>query len=156
MWTMLARSEDSGRELAGPELVTSPRFKSRSTMILAGVLLVVCVLIVKDIDKGEFSYNVDETQHAVTGLYVADLIRDHPFSHPVEYTYRYYAQYPALAGVIHWPPLYYVVEGISFLAFGPTVVAARLSIVGFALFGLFFLYRMVEELQGSWTSVLSG
>jgi hypothetical protein len=156
LWrTMLARREDSGREPAGPQLEPSSRFKSRSTVILTGVLLVVCVLIVKGIDKGEFSYNIDETQHAVTGLYVADLIRDHPLSHPVEYTYRYYAQYPALAGVIHWPPLYYVVEGISFLAFGPTVVAARLSIAGFALFGLFFWYRMVEELQDSWTAALS-
>jgi hypothetical protein len=112
-------------------------------------------MIGKGITKGEFSYNTDETQHAVTGLYVADLIRDRPFTNPVEYTYQYYAHYPALSGVIHWPPLFYVFEGVSFLVLGNSVIAARICILVFALFGLSFWYRMVEKLQGSWTAALA-
>jgi hypothetical protein len=68
----------------------------RSTGLLLCVLVIASVAIVRGIRVGEFSYNVDETQHAVTGLYVADLVRDHPLAHPVAYTYRYYAQSSAL------------------------------------------------------------
>lgn len=126
-----------------------------SDALLASVLILASIVIARGISKGEFSYNVDETQHAVTGLYVADLVRDRPFSHPIQYTYNYYAHYPALSGVIHWPPLFYVFEGISFLVFGTNVVAARISIAMFALLGLFFWYYTVEQLQGAWTAALS-
>src|ERR1019366_6647198 len=80
------------------------RWDHRSIGLLLCVLVIAMVAILRGIRIGEFSYNVDEAQHAVTGLYVADLVRDHPFANPVEYTYRYYAQYPALSGIIHWPP----------------------------------------------------
>lgn len=122
---------------------------------LAAVLILAAFVIVKGISKGEFSYNTDETQHAVTGLYVADMLRDRPFSHPVEYTYQYYAHYPALSGVLHWPPLFYLFEGISFLLLGTTVLAARITILGFALLGLFFWFRTIERLQGTWAATLS-
>ncbi len=64
----------------------------RSTGLVLGVFVIATVAILRDVRFGEFSFNVDETQHAVTGLYVADLVRDHPFEHPLIYTYRYYAQ----------------------------------------------------------------
>lgn len=137
------------------ELVRGPRPTRHSRVLLAAVLVLVSIVIVRGISKGEFSYNTDETQHAVTGLYVADLLRDRPLSHPIEYTYQYYAHYPALSGVVHWPPLFYVFEGISFLALGTNVVAARLTILVFALFGLFFWYLTVERLQGAGTATLS-
>jgi hypothetical protein len=127
----------------------------RSTGLLLCVLVIAIMAIVRGIRVGEFSYNVDETQHAVTGLYVADLVRDHPFAHPVAYTYRYYAQYPALSGVIHWPPLFYGFEGLFFLILGPTVVAARLTILFFALLGLVFWFLLVRELLDDWAAAFS-
>jgi hypothetical protein len=60
---------------------------------------------------------VDEAQHAVIGLFVANALRDLPIRHPVHYAYRYYAQYPALA-ILGWPPLFYIFEGLSFLVLG--------------------------------------
>lgn len=137
------------REVEGTAVSPHP-WTGRATALLLGILILSSVVIVRRIRVGEFSYNVDETQHAVTGLFVADLIRDHPFTHPVAYTYLYYAQYPALSGVIHWPPLFYVAEGLSFLLFGPTVVAARLSILLFSLVGLTFWFLLVREFQGEW------
>lgn len=131
------------------------RWDRRSTALLLCVLVIAIVAIVRGIRVGEFSYNVDETQHAVTGLYVADLVRDHPFAHPVQYTYRYYAQYPALSGVIHWPPLFYCFEGLFFLILGPTVVAARLTILFFALLGLVFWFLLVRELLDDWAAAFS-
>jgi Dolichyl-phosphate-mannose-protein mannosyltransferase len=149
--------ERLARASSRPELELGRGFRParHSRAPLAVVLVLVSIVIVRGISKGEFSYNTDETQHAVTGLYVADLIRDRPFSHPIEYTYQYYAHYPALSGVVHWPPLFYGFEGISFLVFGTNVVAARLTILMFALFGLFFWYLTVEKLHGVWTAALS-
>ena len=132
---------------------SQPSRYSRASLTV--LLVLVSIVIIKGISKGEFSYNTDEAQHAVTGLYVADLFRDRPLSHPVEYTYQYYAHYPALSGVVHWPPLFYVFEGISFLVLGPNVVAARLTILAFALFGLFSWYITVERWHGVWMATLS-
>ena len=120
----------------------------RATVVAS--LLSVQYVIVRGIHTGEFSYNVDETQHAVTGLFVADLLRDHPLAHPVDYAYQYYAQYPALSGVVHWPPLFYLFEGLCFLLFGPTVVAARLSVLFFAWIGIIFWFLLIRELQSEW------
>jgi len=131
------------------------RWNYRSTGLLLCVLALAMVAILRGIRVGEFSYNVDETQHAVTGLYFADLVRDHPFTDPVGYTYRYYAQYPALSGVIHWPPLFYCFEGAFFLVLGPTVVAARLTILFFTLFGLVFWFLLVRELLNEWAAAFS-
>jgi hypothetical protein len=143
---------------ASPEVASSCPTRSwtrRSTALLVLVLVLSSVLIVRRIRVGEFSYNVDETQHAVTGLFVADLIRDHPLSHPKQYTYEYYAQYPALSGVLHWPPLFYGVEGLFFLILGPSVVAARLAILFFALLALTCWFLLVRELQNDWTAALA-
>lgn len=142
------RSQPSRRPRSG-------RWDRRSTGLLLCVLAIAMVAILRGIRVGEFSYNVDEAQHAVTGLYVADLVRDHPFAHPVEYTYRYYAQYPALSGIIHWPPLFYCFEGLVFLVLGPTVVAARLAILFFALIGSVFWFVLVRELLNEWAAALS-
>jgi hypothetical protein len=57
--------------------------------------------------NGGFDYNVHQAQHAVTGLFVADALHDLPLKHPVQYAYRYSAQYPGVA-ILHWPPLLYV------------------------------------------------
>lgn len=143
---------------APAEVVSSGASRSwnwRSTALLLLVLVLSSVLIVRRIRVGEFSYNVDETQHAVTGLFVADLIRDHPLHHPMQYTYEYYAQYPALSGVLHWPPLFYLAEGLFFLILGPSVVAARLAILFFALLALTCWFLLVRELQNDWTAALS-
>jgi 4-amino-4-deoxy-L-arabinose transferase-like glycosyltransferase len=131
----------------------SGRWDRRSTGLLLCVLAIAMVAILRGIRVGEFSYNVDEAQHAVTGLYAAGLLHDHP-AHPIQYTYQFYAQYPAI-GVIHWPPLFYAFEGLSFLLLGPSVVAARLTVLAFTLLGLFAWFDMVRELQNEWTAVLS-
>lgn len=125
------------------------------TMLVSSVLLLVAAIVVHGIGKGEFDYNVDESQHTATGLFISSLLHDRPLRHPVAYTYRYYAQYPALSGIIHWPPLFYSVEGIMFLAFGASVVTARMTILLFALAGWFFWFRWCSETLGDWAAVFS-
>src|SRR5258708_17112712 len=118
----------------------SSRVLSRyQTPILLSVVLVLAAIVISHgINKGEFNVNIDEAYDATTGLYVADFIRDLPMAlaHPVQYTYSYYAQYPAL-GLIHWPPLFHFIEGILFLAFCPSVFSPCIPVLLSALFGLF-------------------
>ena len=124
-----------------------------SRFVLVAVLLFVTVVVTRGVHKGEFSINVDEGAHAVTGLYFADFLSDLPLAHPVQYTYNYYAQYPAL-GLILWPPLFHFVEGIIFLVLGPSVVSARLTTLLFALLGLIFWFKLVSELQNEWAAAV--
>ena len=147
---MDALKENVCEELAASADLNPRRWTVRSFALLLSVLFVSTPVIVRGIHTGEFSYNVDETQHAVTGLFVADLLHDHPLAHPVDYAYQYYAQYPALAGVVHWPPLFYLFEGLSFILFGPTVLAARLSILLFAWIAIAFCFLLLRELQDEW------
>jgi hypothetical protein len=121
--------------------------------LLVAAIALVCVMACRDIRKGEFDYNTDEAQHAVTGLFVADALHDLPLRHPVQYAYKYYAQYPAVA-ILHWPPLFYVFEGLSFWLFGASVVSARLTVIFFTVVLLYQWFLLVEDLQDSYTAAL--
>ncbi len=118
-------------------------------------LLAILPVLSRRIGKGEFNYNADETQHAFTGVFVADLIRHHPVQNPVEYARLYYVHYPALSGILYWPPFFYLCEGITFLLLGPSVVAARLLILLFAAVGLGFWFRLVDELHSRRAAVVA-
>ena len=152
-----------GTELQDPEspvMTDSPKMQSEARpggagrwLLLLAAIVLVCIIIARDIHTGEFDYNVDEAQHAVTGLFVADALHDLPLRHPVQYAYRYYAQYPAVA-ILHWPPLFYIFEGLSFMLFGPSVVAARLTVIFFAVVLFYQCFFLVEELQDTYTAAI--
>ena len=108
------------------------------------LLVLVAILASRGITQGEFFYYGDETRHAMNGVFVRDFLSDLPLRHPLQYTYEYYAKYPALA-FPHWPPLFYFVEGIFFLIFGLSPWASRLAILGFALLAAYFWYRIAER-----------
>lgn len=141
----------SGASAYVPEAEVQKSLKLKTILIFV-VLLGIGRVAARNITTGEFNLNVDETSHAGTGLYFSDLLRDRPFLHPINYTYQYYAQYPML-GVVHWPPFFYAVEGFWFYVLGPSVTAARLLVLVFALAGLFALFKLVEELDGYWTAL---
>jgi hypothetical protein len=125
-------------------------------LLLLGItLLLVSLFTLRGLHRGEFDYNVDESQHAATGLYFADLLKDLPITHTLHYTYLYYAQYPALSGVVHWPPFFYMWEGLLFALFGPSVAMARITILLFALLGCTFWFRLVSRMHNQWTAAIS-
>ena len=74
----------------GVESVFTPA--TRRFLLRLLCLAIVTAVLLRGIRKGEFSENVDETVHAATGLYVVAFLHDLPLRHPVQYTYRYYAQ----------------------------------------------------------------
>ena len=130
------------------------RGRYRSLVLVAAVLAASGFVITRGIHNGEFNFNTDETIHASTGLYFADFLRDLPLRHPLQYTFRYYAQYPAL-GVLHWPPIFHMFEGLAFLLFGSTVAVARATILMFALLGIYFLFRLVEYLENRLAAIIA-
>ncbi len=129
--------------------------RNKWTVLLAAIsLAVVLAVLLRGIGRGEFNINIDETVHAVTGLYAADFIRTMPLRHPVEYTYRWYAHYPEL-GIILYPPVFYAAEGAMFLLFGASVPVARLTTLLFALLGLIYWFKLVKELEDERTAAVS-
>jgi hypothetical protein len=145
--------EDAARDAL--HLVSSTKLAGRKyrALLLAGVMVLACGVITHGIHRGEFDYYVDEAQHAVTGLFVADAFHDRPFSSPVQYAYCYYGQYPAVA-IVHWPPFFYIFEGLGFLILGPTVVAARVTVLLFALLLCYQWFRLLEELADPITAAV--
>lgn len=83
-------------------------------------------------------------RHAFTGVFFRDLMVDRPFEDPLHYAFEYYAKYPAL-GVPHWPPFFYVVEGVFYLLFGISVLTSRIVVLIFALMAVYFWYRIAER-----------
>ncbi len=108
------------------------------------VLLVVGLIICIGITESEYFFFGDEMRHAMTGVFFRDLIVDHPWHNPIQYAYEYYAKYPSL-GLLYWPPLFHIVEGIFFLVFGISVLTSRLTVLAYALVGVLFWYKIVER-----------
>jgi hypothetical protein len=123
-------------------------------ILLATTLFLVALVVGHRIAEGEFNINVDESFHAFTGMYVADFLRAFPLAHPVRFTLLYYTHYPAI-GLIHWPPFFYVVEGLAFLIGGPSVITARITVLLFTLFGSYFWFQLVQDLEDSYYAAAS-
>ncbi len=112
---------------------------------VAGVLAVILAAHLFYGRASEPYFNNDETKHTLTGVFVADALRDLPASaaNPKDYTVRYYCQYPAL-GVVTWPPLFYVVEGLAMLALGPHFWVGRVCVAAFAAVAVVYAYRFAR------------
>ncbi len=108
------------------------------------ILALLGAIIALHIQRGEFHYEGDEMRHAVTGMFFRDVLVDMPWRDPLRYVNEYYAKYPAL-GLPHWPPLFYLIEGIYFLVFGFSPWASRLCVLSFALLGVYCWYRIAER-----------
>lgn len=100
-----------------------------------------------------FYYN-DETRHVMTGVYFRDVLADMPIGNLREYTVSYYLQYPAL-GLLVWPPLFYILEGLLMTVFGTSLVVP-LALVGlFAAKGCAYLYLLVRRTSDASTATVA-
>ncbi len=117
----------------------------RPSVHVIGVLAALLVAHSLTAVASEPFFNNDETKHTLTGVFVADALRDLPTSaaNPKDYTVRYYCQYPAI-GIVTWPPFFYVVEGLAMLALGPYFWVARLCIAAFAAAAVVYAYRFAR------------
>ncbi len=134
----------------------APRERRRKDLLLLiFVLGFVSVFLINGIHRAqELGLSEDESRHAMTGQYFADLLKDRPVHEPVAYTYRYYAQYPAL-GLIHWPPFFHFTEGLMFLVLGRSAEVARATVALFTLVGLAFWFLLMRRFHDACVAALS-
>ena len=115
--------------------------------ILPLILLAVLAVHLAMAEPGEPFYNGDETRHVMTGIFVADAIRDGGYRAPKLYAERYYAQYPAL-GLIVWPPGFYAVEGTVMFALGRSFAVARGVELAYLMLACVMLFRLAKLTHG--------
>ena len=119
--------------------------------------------------SSEYGRQPDEAAHFITGLMVRDFLFSLDWLHPYNFAENYYLHYPKVA-IGHWPPFFYLVEGLWILLFTPyrlsilllttlltTLLALTLYSVSKAEFGrlisvstgfLFILLPKVQEYTG--------
>ncbi len=158
---MHGTTEQDLESRSGTEFAASARPLSRRVRVLRpyyplfAVLAAVAACIAHGISRGEFHLNFDESLHAMSGYFFLDFFRELPLSHPFRYAQVYYAHYPALSGLIHWPPVFYICQAMFFGIFGPSVESARLTVLCFSLLGVFFWYRLARKFLGEWAAAFS-
>jgi hypothetical protein len=121
------------------------------------IIIIATIFTLKNISVGEL-YGTDTCQHAMTGIFISDFLKDGVFLKSIkdmwEYTWNYYAHYPAI-GLIHWPPLFHLIEGFYFIFFRVSEPVARFLIYLFYLVGIIFYYKLIYKLYGRLTSFIS-
>jgi len=103
-------------------------FRQRRNVLTFLAMAVVALILVRSLqihahaDQASFDTYPDEPAHYLSGLMVRDYIA-HGFSgSPVRFAIDYYLHIPYF-GVGHWPPLFYVLEGLWMMVFGQSRVA---------------------------------
>ena len=126
---------------------------SRAVWSLLGVLAaLVLAHTIAFVPSEPYFFN-DETRHVMTGVCVRDMLLDRPAPGDLrEYTQRYYLQYPAL-GFGVWPPAFYGFEGLVFLIFGDSFLAARLLVGAFAILACVYFLLLVQRTHGRETAI---
>jgi GT2 family glycosyltransferase len=100
--------------------------------------------------QADFSGFPDEPSHYVTGVMAAEYLKA-PTLRPMHYAEQYYLHYPKV-GIGHWPPLFYLVEGLWFVLFGVSKTAALLLqlLLGYVLaLGVYVLARRYASWVGA-------
>jgi len=70
--------------------------------------------------RSELGLHADESAHYLTGLMVHDYLRLHPKEPPLVFVEQYYGHYPKVA-IGHWPPVFYLVQGVWSLFFSTSI-----------------------------------
>jgi len=110
---------------------------------LAFILFVTVLILGKGIHTSEF-VSADASYHGMDGIFVLDLVRDHPgFNNLYDYAVQYYAKYPALK-IGFYPPFFAAVEAIFYAIFGISVFSARLTVLFFAIIAMIYLFKLIR------------
>jgi hypothetical protein len=85
----------------------------------------------------------DSPRHAANGIFWKDFLLSGSL-HPQEYAIRYYARYPDI-GPASYPPIFYMLEGTAFLAFGQSPYVAKGLVLVFALLAALYLMAWLKR-----------
>ena len=138
-----------------PQAVSRPDASSRVRRwlpALACAAVAAAAASVGVTDEGYVSTSGDMPRYLMNGVFMLDLLRDHPFGSLdslIEYARLYYARYPALS-IGHHPLLVSVADVPSYALFGVSVLAGRLPVIIFFAAGTLYLYKLVSEWYDEW------
>ena len=114
-------------------------------------------LILLTIRSGEL-LGPDTFGHIMTGIFLSDFLKEKIFLRSIpemwNYTWTYYAHY-SIIGLIHWPPLFHLIEAVYFRLFNFDEPAARFLIYLFSILGLFYYYRLMLQLYNNYIAFLA-
>lgn len=116
---------------------------------LPAVLAILAALIFGVIQIGggaftaEFNGYSDESAHSMTGLMIWDYLLAGSWPHPVRFAEQYYVHYPKIA-FGHWPPLFHLLEAVTWLFVPPSRLSAMLLVGCIGLAAALLLYRMAR------------
>lgn len=86
-------------------------------------------------------WDSESARNPLNGVFIRDLLVELPWGQPIEWAKNYYYQYPALT-IMFYPPAFYGVEGLWFLAFGASHVSAVALVCTYFFFFLLGIYRI--------------
>lgn len=120
--------------------------QGRVTLLVSVVLpmLIVAGLHGVVVQPSEPVFYGDENRHVMTGVFFADMLSDMPVGNPKTYAEQYYLQYPAL-GLLVWPPLFHLVEGLLMTVCGTSFWVGRLAVAGFAVLAGVYFFRLMAR-----------
>jgi hypothetical protein len=147
--------------MTSTQAVSRPLAASRSEAVwrvrqrlpaLACVAVAAAAASVGITNEGYVSTSGDMPRYLMNGVFMLDLLRDHPFGSLdslIEYARLYYARYPALS-IGHHPLLVSVAEVPSYALFGVSVLAGRLPVIILFAAGALYLCTLVSEWYDEW------
>ncbi len=102
--------------------------------------------------RAEFDGDPDEASHLISGLMVYDYLASLPAGNPIVWAEQYYLHYPKVA-IGHWPPLFYVVEGLWELMIPPSRWSVLLLEAAITLAAALAFYRLANRQFAPWPAV---
>lgn len=115
------------------------------------LLIIVAYLVLLLSKQGEYGLTWDEAANINTGVFfhegIKSLVGTGSPSFAVAHLKRLSAQYNSFS-VLYYPPLFYVLEAVSFILFGVSAFSARLVAMAFSVGAIFLVYRIGELVYG--------
>ena len=88
-------------------------------MWIALILITFALQVMSGTYSSDLGREEDEPAHFITGLMVYDYVTTSIGSDPIAFAESYYLHYPKIA-FGNWPPLFYVIQTLWYMVFGPT------------------------------------
>jgi hypothetical protein len=123
----------------------SDRLERAIPWILAGLMTWASL---RGIQPETFVFDSDASRHVLNGTMIYDFLRSGQLTHPVAFAKEYYSRFPAITIPYH-PPLFPMVEALSFAVLGVNEFAARLPVAIAVGICAALMYKLAKYTHGS-------
>jgi hypothetical protein len=123
-------------------------FKPIEKAIPYVLALITVVTSLRELSSWSSLNVIDAPRHALNGAFIYDLVRTGNLAHPFLFGKLFYSRFPAITIPYH-PPLFPVIESLSYAIFGVSLAAARVPVALAAGICALLLYRLVMHTHRS-------